>query len=200
MREFTRRDAIRAGGGSTLGLLAGGAWIAYSSGSAVAATGLTANDVTVDSADGSLTTLTIAPSITVSWDGQDSEVDEIKATWSVGTSYTDETTVGNTPYSISVSNPGTSGSVDHTFPTISLLSNNGGALTESNFDATTDGGSTTTDVTLSMDVVLKDSGDNTIASQTDILGPKTYAVTVNNESSTVEPIIDSSGTANTSGS
>jgi hypothetical protein len=196
MTELTRRDVIRVGGGSTLALIAGGGLVVYSSDSAVAATGLTAKDVSVSSSDGDITTLTITPEITVSWDGQETAVAEIHATWHVKTSSTSETTVGSTPYSIAVSSPSKSGSANHTFPEISLLSKNGGALGASNFDSTTDDGSNSTDVTLSMDVVLKDSGSNTIASATDILGPKTYAVTVNNTESSV----DSSGTANTSGS
>ncbi|SDY95167.1 hypothetical protein SAMN05216564_11813 [Halopenitus persicus] len=200
MTELTRRNAIRVCSGSALALIAGGGVLTYSSESAVAATGLTANDVSVSSADGSLTTLTITPDITVSWDGQETEVAEIQATWYVKTSSTSETTVGSTPYSITVSSPGTNGSVDHTFPEISLLSNNGGALSGSNFDATTDGGSTTTTVTLSMDVTLKDSGSNTITSQTDVLGPQNYDITVNNTESSVNPSISSSGTANTNGS
>ena len=200
MTRLTRRKAIRAGGGSAVALIAAGGLLTHSSESAVAATGLTANEVSVSSADGDLTTLTIAPDITVSWDAQGTAVAAIKATWKVKTSSTDEATVGSTPYTISVSSPDTTGSVDHTFSEISLLSNNGGALDGSNFDATTDGGSNTTDVTLSMDVTLKDSGSNTITSQTDILGPKSYAVTVNNTTSSVNPSVSSSGTANTDGS
>lgn len=196
MIELTRRNAMRVCSGSALALVAGGGMFMYSSESAVAATGLTTDNVSVSSADGDIATLAITPDITVSWDGQETEVAEIQATWSVMTSSTSETTVGSTPFSITVSSPGTTGSVDHTFSEISLLSNNGGALSGSNFDATTDGGSTTTTVTLSMDVTLKDSGSNTITSQTDVLGPQEYDVTVTNTESTVS----SSGTANTSGS
>ncbi|SDX91311.1 hypothetical protein [Halopenitus persicus] len=196
MVELTRRTVLRAGGGSTLALITGGGLLVYSSEPAVAATGLSADDVTVSSNDGELTSLTIAPDITVSWDGQETAVAEIQATWSVASSGTSESTVGSTPYSISAPSPGKSGSVDHTFPEISLLSNNGGALSASNFAATTDGGSTNTDVTLSMDVTLKDSSSNTVTSATDVLGPKTYAVTVTN----VESTVDSTGTAGTGGS
>ena len=95
-----------------------------------------------------------------------------------------------------MSTPSKSGEQSHTFSEINLLSANGGALSASNFEATSDGASNTTDVTLSMDLTLKDSGSNTITSKTDILGPKTYAVTVTNSDSTTT----STGTANTSGS
>jgi len=195
MTELSRRDVIRAGAGAAGVLVAGAGFTLYAS-EEVAAAGLSADDVTVSSNDGELTTLTITPDVTVSWDGQESAVAEVHATWYVKTSSTSETTVGSTPYSISVSDPSKSGSVSHTFPEISLLSKNGGALTASNFTATTDGESTNTDVTLSMDVTLKDSGGNTIAAVTDVLGPKTYTVTVTNSTSSVS----ASGTANTNGS
>jgi hypothetical protein len=196
MTELSRRDMVRAGAGTAVAIVAGSGAFLYSSGGTVRAAGLSANDVSVTSNDGELTTLTIAPDITVSWDGQETAVAEVHATWHVKTASTSETSIGSTPYSIEVSNPSKSGSVSRTFSEINLLSNNGGALSGSNFDASTDGGSNTTDVTLSMDVTLKDSGSNTIVSVTDVLGPTTYAVTVNNAESTVS----SSGTANTSGS
>jgi hypothetical protein len=178
MVEITRRNAVRTGAGAGATLLVSGGMLIRSTESAIAASGLTAGDVSVSSDDGSLTTLTITPNITVSWDGQDSQVTEIQATWKVMTSGTSETTIRQTPYSISVSSETTSGSIDHTFPEISLLSNNGGALSASNFFATTDGDSKSTNVTLSMDVVLKDSGGNTVDSATDVLGPTEYTVTV----------------------
>ena len=115
---------------------------------------------------------------------------------SVSPNSTSETTVGSTPYTIDVSSPDTSGSISESFSTINLLSNNGGALSGSNFDATTDGGSNTTDVTLSMDGKLKDSGGDVLVDSTDLLGPRTFSVTVMNSDSTVS----SSGTANTDGS
>lgn len=195
MTDLSRRNVVRAGASTAVAVLVSGGALVYSSESAVAATGLTANDVSISSNDGDLTTLTVTPDITVNWDGQETAVSEIQATWNVQTSSTSETTVGNTPYSISVSNSSKSGSVSHTFSEISLLSKNGGALDASNFNAATDGGSTTTDVTLSMDATLKDSGSNTITSVTDVLGPNSYSVTVNNASSSVS----SGGTANTDG-
>lgn len=199
MTDITRRGAVRVGAGSAVALLAGGGMLYHSTEPVVAATGLDASDVSVSSDDGTLTTLTVTPDVTVSWDGQDSPVEEVRATWKVETNGTSETTVGSTPYSITVSDPTTNGSVQHAFPEISLLSNNSGALSESNFTASTDGGTESTVVTLSMDVILKDSGDNTIDKVTEVLGPTDYTVTVNNTDTSTTSSITSSGTANTDG-
>jgi hypothetical protein len=196
MPELSRRDMVRAGAGTAVAVVAGSGVFLYSPDGTVRAAGLTADDVTVTSNDGELTTLTIAPDVTVSWDGQEAAVAEVHATWKVKTQSTSETTVGSTPYTIKVSDPSKSGSVDHTFNDINLLSTNGGSLSASNFEAASDGGSETTEVTISMDVTLKDADSNTIASKTDVLGPANYTVEVNNANSTVS----SSGTANTSGS
>lgn len=196
MADINRRDALKGGGSAVAALLAATGLVTVSSRRVFAATGLTANDVSVSTTDGDLNTLTIAPDITVSWSGQPSAVSTVEVTWYVKTSSTSETTVGSTPYSYTVSDPSKSGSISRTQSTINLLSGNGGALSGSNFDASTDGASTTTDVTISMDSKLKDSGDNIIAQKTDILGPKTYSVTVTNEGSSTS----ASGTANTSGS
>lgn len=194
--NVTRRRILRGGAGLVGATVVGTSALVFTTDPTVAATGLTASDVSVSNPEGNLQTLTITPDITISWDGQESAVASIDATWYVKTNSTSETTVGSTPYSISVSDPSKSGSISHTFPEINLLSDNGGALSESNFDASTDGGSNTTDVSLSIDAKLKDSGSNIIAQESDILGPKTNTVTVTNATSTVS----SSGTANTSGS
>ena len=186
---------MKTGGVVAAGLTASGL-VALASRPAFGATGLTASNVTVSSNDGELDTLTVSPDVTVSWDGWASKVSTVEVTWYVKTSSTSETTVGSTPYTFDVSSPSKSGSLSQSMSAINLLSNNGGALGGSNFDATTDGGSTTTDVTLSMDGKLVDSGGTVLADRTDLLGPKTFSVTVENTASTVS----SSGTANTDGS
>lgn len=196
MVDLTRRRVVKtAGAVATTAALTSG-FLLTTSKPALAATGLTASDVNVSTNDGELNTLTIAPDITVSWSGQETAVAEVEVTWKVMTSSTSETTIGNTPYSFTVSDPSKSGSLSKTMSAISMLSSNGGALSASNFEATTDGGSNTTDVTISMDCTLKDASSNTITSTTDLLGPKTYAVTVTNTTSSVS----GDGTANTGGS
>jgi len=196
MSEMDRRELLKVGSATAASATLASSLVFFGSEEALAATGLTAADVSVSTTDGELNTLTLAPDITVSWDGQEAKVSTVEVTWKVKTNSTSETTVGQTPYSFDVSSPSKTGSIDKTLSTINLLSNNGGALSGSNFDATTDGGSSTTDVTISMDATLKDSGSNVLAQQTDILGPATYSVTVTNESSS----LSSSGTAHTSGS
>jgi hypothetical protein len=194
MTDVTRRDLVKAGG-ATAAALAVSSIVTFASRPAVGATGLTADDVTVSANDGELDSLTLAPEITVSWDGWAEPVTTVEATWYVKTSSTSETTVGSTPFTFDVSSPGKSGSISRSMSSINLLSNNGGALSGSNFDETTDGASKTTDVTLSMDGKLKDSEGTVLADRTDLLGPKTFSVTVENTASTVS----SSGSANTDG-
>lgn len=197
MSGETRRDILKkAGSGAVFTLVAGGLFLQSSR--SVTAAGFTAADVNVTTSDGKLNTLTIEPDVTISW-SQPEAVATVEATWEVETT-SNSGTVGPTPYTHDVSDPTADGETTVDFPTINLLSNNGGALTGSNFTAGTDGSSTTTDVTLSMDTTLKDSGGNQIASKTDILGPKTFAVTVTNEETTTNSSVSASGTAHTSGS
>lgn len=174
-------------------LLAVGGVITTSSRSAVAASGLDASDVTVSTNDEELNSLTIKPNITVTWEGMEDQVETIATKWYVKTNSTSETQFGPSPKKINVETPSKDGSVEHTYSSeLHLL----GPLSASNFEATSDGGSKTTDVTLSMNAELRDASSNMIESETDVLGPKTFSVTVTNESSTVS----SSGTANTDGS
>lgn len=196
MSSETRRSVLKRGGAGIAGLLTIGGGLHLATESALAASGLTANDVNVSTTDGELNQLTINPEVTVSWSGRESDVSTVEVTWFVKTASTSETTVGNTPYSFSVASPSQDGSITKTIDPINLLSNNGGALSGSNFDAASDGTSNTTDVMLSMDATIKDSGSNILESKTDILGPKTFSVTVTNETSSMS----ASGTANTGGS
>ncbi|OYR54548.1 hypothetical protein DJ71_27285 [Halorubrum sp. E3] len=199
MADQTRRDVMkRAGVVGAAGVLSSTALLSTSE-PALAASGFTANDVNITTSDGKLNTLTINPDITIDWSDQGMPVATVEVTWKVSTSSTSKTTIGNTPYSFDVADPVTSGSFNQTISEISMLSNNGGALDASNFEATTDGGSNTTDVTISMDCTLKDSNDNIITSATDLLGPNTYSVTITNGTSS-SPSISGSGTANTGGS
>jgi hypothetical protein len=142
MTTYDRRTLLKRSGIGIAGLLAAGGLLAPSSEPALAASELTASDVTVSTNDDELNSRTISPDITVSWSGREKAVETVEVTWCVMTSSTSETT----------------------------------------------------DVTLSMDATIKDSGDNILESRTDILGPTSFAVTVNNISSSVS----SSGTANTS--
>ncbi|MDL0137992.1 hypothetical protein PNP85_00485 [Halobacterium salinarum] len=198
MPDLSRRTLLKRAGAGTATLLAVGSGVTYLTEPSVAASGLTASDVSVTSSNGTLTTLEIEPSITVSWSNQNATVATVKVTWYVKTASTSETTVGTTPYSFSVSDPSQDGSISTQMGPISLLSNNGGALSASNFAAETDGGTKTTDVTISMDATLQDTNGNQLANTTDLLGPTTFAVSVTNEAT--EPAsVSGSGTANTFG-
>lgn len=176
-------------------LVAAGGLITTSSRSAVAATGLTASDVTVSTNDGELNALTVEPNVTVSWSGMEEQVATVAATWNVKTNSNSEEPFGPTPEKIAVDTPTKDGEVSHTYSdALGLLG--GDPLSASNFEAAIDGGTENTDVTLSMDVELRDASSNVITSRTEVLGPKTFTVTVTNESSSVS----ASGTANTGGS
>lgn len=195
--SVTRRDLIRKSAVGLTGAAAVSTGIIVSSEPTVAASGLTADDVSVSDTDGDITSLTVTPDITISWSNQNSQIKTVKLTWYVKTS-SNSGTVGSTPYTFTVDTATTDGSISPDIPTIDLLSNNGGALSGSNFNAATEGDTTNTDVTISMDVQLLDSGDNVIVDRADLLGPKTFTVSVNH----VAPAssVTASGTANTSGS
>jgi len=194
MTTVSRRSTLRKAGASLTALAAvGGGVLLSGSEPALAASGLTADDVTVTTNDGQLNTLTITPDITVSWTGMQEQVATVAVTWFVKTNATSETHFGSNPKKLTVDTPLKQGSLSHTYSSPLDLLN---VLSASTFEATTDGGSTSTDVTLSMNAELRNSNSGTITSKTDVLGPKTYTVTVKNESSSVS----SSGTANTGGS
>lgn len=189
----SRRTFVKAAVTGTATATAGVGLLTLESKPAVAASGLSASDVDVTSNDGDLTSLTIAPDITVGWSGQESPIAEVQYVWSASTS-TNSGSLGTFSKSISTPTKSDSG-VSKTFDTINMLGKNGGPLDASNFDAASDGGTKTTDVTITMDVTLKDSNGNTVHTKNSALS-STYAVNVTNKTSTVS----SSGTANTGGS
>ena len=182
-------------GATTLGV-GGAAALTLGTEPAIAADGtLTAKDVDVNSNGGELTTLTVAPSVTVDWTGQESQVATVKMTWHAESVSSPLNSGSLTTVSQTVSTPTVEGSSSKTFDQLSLLSANGGPLTASNFAADTDGQSNSRDVKLTMDVTLLDGNGNQLMTKDGVL-TATYTVTVTNESSTVT----ASGTANTSGS
>lgn len=191
---INRRTVLR-GAGATLGAAGSvAAFSVYGTQNAIAAS-FTASNVSISSNDGTVTTLEIAPSVTTEWNGQETDVATIEYTWSVSTNSTSKSTVGKTPFAKAVSTPAKDGSEEDSFNTISLLSANGGTLSASNFESSTDDSSNDTTVNIYCDITLKDSGDNIISSKTDILNTS-YTVSVTNETSSVS----TSGNANTSGS
>lgn len=187
--EFTRRDLLRAGGA-----VAGGGVLASTllggESRRVRAAGLSASDVSVSSNDGTLSTLTVDPSLTVSWNGLGDSVANIQVVVSASGPQNSGAVYSNT------SNPSTTGkSGDETVEPgeLNLLSgNDNGVLTAGNFEPSTDGTSETTDVTVTVEANLKDSSSNTIASTTESV---TFSVTVYDEESTSSV----SGSLNTDG-
>ena len=187
---------MRAVWGVTTVGVGGAAALTLGTEPAIAADGtLTAKDVDVTSNGGELTTLTVAPSVTVDWTGQESQVATVRMTWHAESVSSPLNSGTLTTVDQSVSTPAVEGSASKTFTELSLLSGNGGPLTASNFASDTDGQSNSRDVKLTMDVTLLDGSDNEIMAKDGVL-TATYTVTVTNENSTVT----ATGTANTNGS
>ncbi|GAB3411367.1 hypothetical protein GCM10027435_02890 [Haloparvum alkalitolerans] len=180
-------------GGGLVALLAGGGIVTLTQPSLAADGTLDAADVSVSSTDGQLDSLTITPSITVDWANQDAAVATVEVTWHTSGPNTSKSTVGNTPYAFTPSSSSTDGSLTRDMGEINLLN----TLDASAFSADTDGNTTTSSVELWLDVTLKDSGDNILDQQDDILNT-TFQVSVTNTEASAS--LSASGTANTSGS
>lgn len=190
-----RRRVLKYAGLVGVGMTGGAGAIALTSDPAAARINgtLDATDQSVSDDDGSLSSLSIDPSVTVDWDSQSDQVAQIDYTWHVSVT-NNGGTVGTTPYTRSVSSPATSGSQQVSdFGTINLLSANGGTLSASTFESNTDGATNETQVTLSLDVVLKDDQANIIDQDKPLLRT-TFTVIVSNEATST---LSGDGTANT---
>lgn len=188
--SLSRRDFVRAGAAAAGGSVLVATLPERSSGS-VQTAGLSASDVSISSNDGTLTTLTIDPSLTVSWDGLGTAVSDIQVIISASGPSNSGTVYSNTSNSSTTTKSG-----DQTIEpgVLNLLSgNNNGVLTAGNFEPATDGGSKSTDVTVTVEINLKDSSSNDIASVTESV---TFTVTVSDTASSTSL----SGSLNTNGS
>lgn len=184
-RDFVRAGAAAAGGGVLVATLP-----ERSSGS-VQTAGLSASDVSVSSNDGTLNTLMIDPNLTVSWDGLGTAVSNVQVIITASGPSNSGTVYSNTTNSSTTAKSG-----DHTIQPgeLNLLSgNDNGVLTSGNFEPESDGTSKSTDVTVTVEVNLKDSSSNTIASATESV---TFTVTVSDTASSTSL----SGSLNPSGS
>jgi hypothetical protein len=198
MLTFKRRELLKkVTGGSVIALLAAGGATMTMSESSLAADGtLTASDITVQSTDGQLLNLTIAPEITVEWSNQDSSVASVEVTWHAAAGGVSKGTVGNTPATFQTDSATTDGTFTTTMEKIDLLQ----TLDSSDFSAPNAGETTVTTVELWMDVLLRDSGDNIVDEQDGIL-TTSFDVTVDHtESGGSSASLSASATAHTSGS
>jgi hypothetical protein len=159
------------------------------SGGATAAATFTAGDVQVTTDNGQITSVTVAPNGTVTYDGLEASANTITVDVQVKkNSSTSWETVG----SKTLSPGGTSGSATYNFTNIDVIQNS--PLTTADFNAGGDGTSTATDVDVRVHVTLVGVGDSG-ADVTTSAGD-TFTVTANNQ-----PIsVDVSGQANTGAS
>lgn len=169
------------------------AGVFFASVPALALTGFTANNVSVDTDDGELSELTIAPSGTVSWSGLDSEAKNLHILINV---HNDTTNVYAADQIIAVN--GTTNSVDFAFDQINLLDEaDTNTLTGANYFETdqfsaADGTSKETTLDVQVGVYIHDS-DGVIENITEWTS---FVVTVTNN----EGVLTASGTVNTGGS
>ena len=144
------------------------ALLATQSEPAVAASDFTAGDVSVSNDVGELSTLTLSPSIDVSWNELSTAVEEVKFRFKTEMNGSVSTVHKGTK---SVSSPGTSGSASfdsfNSGDPVSLLSNNGGNLSAGSFDETDPGEEKTTTVGLVVEAIFQTEGGNsTIVART----------------------------------
>ncbi|WP_148286777.1 hypothetical protein [Halarchaeum acidiphilum] len=193
--EMSRRTLLKVAGGTILGGGAVATGVYYTSQRALAASGLTAEDVSVESANGQLDELTIAPTITVQWENYPS-VSRVAVRFRADGPQNNGTVIDWTDQSVSRRRGRgrggqSSGDMDFDLETAHMLSKHDGPLDASSFNA--EGGQEAqNDVTVMLDVRLFDGEGNTIEQRTPIL-EVTYTVRVTN----LESEIAVSGRLNT---
>lgn len=185
--EISRRTLLKLAAGTTVAGGAAAAGVYYTSQPAVAAEGLTAEDVSVESANGELQSLTIAPTISVQWENY-SDVSEVDVKFRADGPQSNGTIIGWTDRDVSRGRGRgqggqSSGEIEFDLDTANMLSKNGGPLDASSFRPE-EGEEEESEVTVSLDLRLLDDEGNTIESQTPILAV-TYAVRVTNLTSEV---------------
>lgn len=200
------RRALLKGSAVAVGTTtATGAYLVTQSGPALAASEFTANDVVIENTEGVPQTLTIDPTLTLTWDELATAPTEvtftIKATVENDGS-TSTATVANPTKSITT--PDTSGDQTFSFNGDEPISLLGGSLpSPSAYEDSTVGDSenTTNTITLVISATLKDDSSNTTIDRTesdgDPLVETSFDVTMDHQRSSS---VSSSGSANTGGS
>lgn len=163
-----------------------------------AAAALTAANVDITSDDGTVTSLTVEPDITVTWTGLDTAPTSVELALTVSTGARAgffDSDPSHT-FTAEVETPETSATTNDAGDTFdmnvySILANN--PFPNTYFDSGTDGDDVVRDVQVQVDVTLKNGGE-TLATAT--AGPSSYAVTVTNLAASAT----ASGVANTAGS
>lgn len=186
--EVDRRTLLKLAGGAAAGGGAVAAGVYYTTEPAIAASGLTAEDVSVESAEGELQALTIAPTVTVQWENY-SGVQSVGVRFRANSPQSNGTVIEWTQQDLDESQ--TSGEIQFDIETANMLSKNDGPLDGSAFSAE-EGEEATNDVTVMMDVRLVDADGNTIVQQTPII-EVAYTIRVTN----LESEISVSGELNT---
>lgn len=187
---LTRRTALKGIGVlGGVGTAAAGT-IYYSTEGAVATASFDAANTNVTTDDGTITKVTIAPEITVGWGGFDTAPNtinvDVKAKPTNDTNLTGSRTVSD---SFSTSSTTLDGSETVTMGTYNLVDPTNGPWEPSDFEASTDGTSTTRTITLDLHVKVSSSS----MTVTDAIVGTTYDVTVSNQPATSS----TSGSANT---
>lgn len=187
-----RRTLLKLAGGVTVGGGAVAAGVYYTSESAVAASGLTARDVSVESSEGELQELTTAPTVTVEWENYP-RVSRVGVKFRADGPQSNGTVIEwTTQESSGRGREGSSnGVVEFDLETAHMLSKNDGPLDSSSFSAE-EAEEATNDVTVAMDVRLIGEDGDTIEEQTPII-EVTYTVRVTN----LESKVSVSGKLNT---
>lgn len=165
--------------------------IYWTSGSALAVTGFTANDVSITTDDGELSALTVAPEGTVDWSGLNGEADTVVVRVQVSNGSTTVTT-----HSEHLSVAGTSGSTTFSVDPVNTLNETetwGNTAFDTEQFSAADGSSKTTSLTVQISVVVLDSENNVLETVTE---ETTFDVIVTNEATA----LSTSGTVNTGAS
>ncbi|MES3516261.1 MAG: hypothetical protein PPP58_01220 [Natronomonas sp.] len=158
-RYLDRRALLKIAGGTAV---AGGAAVGlrFVTRPAVAVEGLTAEDVQVDTADGEIEEVTIAPTITVAWT-TDTRVNEIWGRFRADGPRASGTAIGWKTRRVAP--PTTEGAVEFDLDPHPLLDKNGGPLDASSFEPQDRREETSERVTAFFDVRLLAPGRNVVA-------------------------------------
>lgn len=156
------------------------------------AVSFSASNVTIDSEDGTITEVTVAPSGTVTWNGLDSVPESMNVELFISSDISNKdvlVSVGTTTIAIAFENQSKSGSQGFSLDKVDIISNTSLVWYKSNFESGTDGGSNTvTGIRVKLEVEV--NGKTTETEEA------TFDVTVNNLAGSVSV----SGDANTGGS
>lgn len=189
--EVSRRTLLKLGGGVVVAGGAAALLIEYSTEPAIATSGLTAEDVQIAAAEGRVQQLTLAPTVTVEWENFP-PIQTVRVRFRANGPQSNGTAIDWT--ASDRDSAAASGTAEFDIDEANLLGKNDGPLDASSFRATQEGKTVQSEVTVSMDVQLVDSNDNTVEQLTPA-AQTTYAIEVTNQRSEVTV----SGQLNTGG-